>query len=585
MGKPPRAAGPGLLDRVLRWQELSILVVAIILVAYFEWANRDFLLTDASLQNLSQFVAPAAIIACGEIMLMIGGEIDLSAGMVFALAPFVMHFAHQAGVPLLLAVLLAVLASGVVGLVNGVITVALRVPSFITTLGTNFLLNGLTLTLSHGTPVEAPEQPVFAAVFGAWGYSEIIWAVGIVAIMHTVLRGTRWGLHTIAAGANPIGASEAGIRVSRLKIGNFVIAAALAGLTGILEGFRISSIDPQAGGNAVMFLAVAAGVIGGTPLAGGSGTIVGGLIGALRPRRVERRVHADRHQRVHLQHHSRRRHPGRDAVQHPRRPPAPHGGRMNAVPPPAAPEAVRAEGIVKRFGAVTALSGVSLHLAQGEILGILGDNGAGKSTLLKILTGYQPPTEGKLFVNGTEVALRSVDHARALGIECVYQDLALANSLSVYHNLFLNREILYPGPFRLLNNRAMRRQAEACLEQIGVHIPSVTLPVERLSGGQRQAIAVARAVNSNARVLLLDEPLAAMGAREAGLIIDLILRLKAAGSLSIIMIMHNYAQTLEIADRIMLMQRGTVTYENHARSTSVSELMEIVRREYRTLRA
>ena len=269
-----------MLNRVLRWQELSILVVAVILTAYFEWANTDFLLTDASLQNLSQFVAPAAIIACGEVMLMIGGEIDLSAGMVFALAPFVMHFAHAAGAPLPLAVVAALAVSALVGLVNGMLTVLLKVPSFITTLGTNFLLNGLTLTLSHGTPVEAPDEPGFAAAFGNWGYSEIIWAVAIVAVMHVLLRQTRWGLHTIAAGANPVGALEAGIRVSRLKIGNFMIAACLAGLTGILEGFRISSIDPQAGGNAIMFLAVAAGVIGGTPLAGGSGTIVGGLIGA-----------------------------------------------------------------------------------------------------------------------------------------------------------------------------------------------------------------------------------------------------------------------------------------------------------------
>lgn len=280
MSGPARTTRPNALDAVLRWQELSILVVALILVAYFEYANHDFLLTDASLQNLSQFVAPTAIIACGEIMLMIGGEIDLSAGMVFALAPFIMHFANQAGVPLPAAVLLALVASALVGLCNGFITVALLVPSFITTLGSNFLLNGLTLTLSHGTPVESPEEPLFAAIFGNWGYSEIIWAFVVVAVMHTVLRRTRWGLHTIAAGANPIGAAEAGIRVNRLKVGNFMIAATLAGFTGILESFRISSIDPQAGGNGIMFLAVAAGVIGGTPLAGGSGTIVGGLIGA-----------------------------------------------------------------------------------------------------------------------------------------------------------------------------------------------------------------------------------------------------------------------------------------------------------------
>ncbi|HEY7577641.1 MAG TPA: ATP-binding cassette domain-containing protein [Acetobacteraceae bacterium] len=247
-------------------------------------------------------------------------------------------------------------------------------------------------------------------------------------------------------------------------------------------------------------------------------------------------------------------------------------------------ETLRAETIVKRFGAVTALDGVSLALRQGEILGILGDNGAGKSTLMKILTGYQAPTSGRLFVASREVALRSVDHARSLGIECVYQDLALANSLSVYHNMFLNREIVYRGPVRLLNHRAMRRRAAAFLEQIGVHIPSVDVAVERLSGGQRQAVAVARAVNSEARILLLDEPLAAMGAREAGLIIDLLMRLKREGRISIAMIMHNYAQTLDIADRIVLMQHGQITYERDAAATSVEELMDIVRREYRAMR-
>jgi len=249
------------------------------------------------------------------------------------------------------------------------------------------------------------------------------------------------------------------------------------------------------------------------------------------------------------------------------------------------PLALRGEQLVKRFGAVTALDGVSFTLGQGEILGILGDNGAGKSTLVKILTGFHQQTGGALYVNGEETMLRSVDHARSLGIECVYQDLALANSLSIYHNMFLNREIVRRGPLRLLDHRRMREQAAQCLDEIGVHVPSVDLPVERLSGGQRQAIAVARAVHSNAKILLLDEPLAAMGAREAALIIDLVVRLKEKNGLSIIMIMHNYAQTLDIADRITLMQRGRVTYEQYSAQTSVAELMDIVRREYRAMRA
>ncbi len=247
--------------------------------------------------------------------------------------------------------------------------------------------------------------------------------------------------------------------------------------------------------------------------------------------------------------------------------------------------ALRADNIVKRFGSVTALDGVSMHVEPGEILGILGDNGAGKSTLMKILTGYQSPTSGTLQVHGQDVVLRSVDHARSLGIECVYQDLALVGGLSVAHNMFLNREKLRRFPPGMLDNGEMRRRARQVLEDIGVNIPSVDLEVERLSGGQRQAIAVARAVSSDARILLLDEPLAAMGAREAALIIDLVLRLKARGNLSIIMIMHNYGQTLDIADRIMLMQRGTVTYEKAAAETSVPELMDIVRREYRAVRS
>jgi ABC-type sugar transport system ATPase subunit len=250
----------------------------------------------------------------------------------------------------------------------------------------------------------------------------------------------------------------------------------------------------------------------------------------------------------------------------------------------ASTEALRAEGIVKTFGHVTALDGVSMHVARGEMLGILGDNGAGKSTLMKILTGYHRPTSGQMFVNGAPVSLASVDHARTFGIECVYQDLALVNGLSIYHNLFLNREILRPGPFRLLDHRAMRRHAEAALADIGVNIPSVDLEVGALSGGQRQAIAVARAVASNARILLLDEPLAAMGAREAGLIIGLIERLKARGDIAIVMIAHNYAQTLEICDRVMLMQHGEVTFESRAAETSPTELLEIVRREYRAAR-
>jgi simple sugar transport system ATP-binding protein len=241
-------------------------------------------------------------------------------------------------------------------------------------------------------------------------------------------------------------------------------------------------------------------------------------------------------------------------------------------------DALGVEHVSKRFGAVSALVDIELHLAQGEILGLIGDNGAGKSTLLKILCGFHSPDSGRIVVNGQEVALKSVDHARSLGIDAVYQDLALINQLSVYHNMFLNRELVR---WPLLSNRLMRRTAREYLNEMGVNIPSVDTPVASLSGGQRQAIAVARAVYSDAKILLLDEPLAAMGAKEVAVILDLVRDLKRRGDVSIIVIAHNYGQVLEICDRVNLLQHGRITLDKRSSETSVQELNDIVVAEYR----
>ena len=249
-----------------------------------------------------------------------------------------------------------------------------------------------------------------------------------------------------------------------------------------------------------------------------------------------------------------------------------------AAPAGAGGDVLRVEHISKRFGAVTALVDVDMHLARGEVLGLIGDNGAGKSTLLKILCGFQPPDSGRILLHGQEVVLKSVDHARSLGIDAVYQDLALIDQLTVYHNIFLNRErVRWP----LLNNRAMRKIARERLDDMAIGLKSVDVPVARLSGGQRQAIAVARAVYSEAKILLLDEPLAAMGAKEAAMILDLIRDLKRKGDVSIIVIAHNYGQVLEICDRVNLLQHGEITLDKPSKSTSVQELNDIVIAEYR----
>jgi simple sugar transport system ATP-binding protein len=249
-----------------------------------------------------------------------------------------------------------------------------------------------------------------------------------------------------------------------------------------------------------------------------------------------------------------------------------------AVPVNPGGDILRCEHIAKNYGAVTALTDVNLRLARGEVLGLIGDNGAGKSTLLKILCGFQQPTSGRIFLEDREVVLKSVDHARSLGIDAVYQDLALVNQLTVFQNMFLNREkIRWP----LVRNQVMRKEAREHLDEMGVQIPSVNAPVATLSGGQRQAIAVARSVFSNPKILLLDEPLAAMGVKEGALILDLITRLKREGNVSIIIIAHNYAQVLEVCDRVNLIQGGRITLDKRTEETSAEELTELVVAEYR----
>jgi ABC-type sugar transport system ATPase subunit len=234
---------------------------------------------------------------------------------------------------------------------------------------------------------------------------------------------------------------------------------------------------------------------------------------------------------------------------------------------------LRVEHITKRFGPVVALRDISLHLRKGEVLGLLGDNGAGKSTLVKIISGFQKQDTGRMFL----------DDARAHGIDTVYQDLALIDQLTVVQNLFLRREeMLKPLPF--VDNRRMRRKAREALDKIGIHIPRLEVPVAKLSGGQRQAIAVARTVNSDAEILLLDEPLAAMGAKEGAQILDLVARLKEEGRVSIVMILHNYVHVLEACDRVNLIEDGVIALDKPTSETSVEELTNIVVNEYRRAR-
>jgi len=277
-----------MLMRVLRLlgrqREATVFVVAVALFLYF-WISQGSNFMSKSNQVLlwSDFTTPIIIIALGEVYLLICGEIDLSVGFVLGFAPFLMHylidFYHFPG---LLAIFFALLLGLVVGWVNGFFTVTVGVPSFITTLGTGFILLGLIDTTSHDEPAAIPGNVLG---IGKWiqyyAWAPIIWAVVLTAIFHIVLTRTRWGLHTVSTGGNLLGAREAGIHVSRIKYGNFMITGLLGSLVGLQTMYYTSNISPTSGSYTPMFYAVTASVIGGTAMLGGVGTIVGAFFGAV----------------------------------------------------------------------------------------------------------------------------------------------------------------------------------------------------------------------------------------------------------------------------------------------------------------
>jgi simple sugar transport system permease protein len=295
-------------ERVLALREGSIIVVTVIVAIYFA-VNTSSFFTSANFKTLLPYVAPFAILGAGEVFVMILGEIDLSIGGTYLLAPYLFYKIATGGLPLVPSLILALLACMAVGLVNGFFTAIVGISSFVSTLGMLFALEGLTLIISHGQPVNTPgaqittthhnvthvvngvhiqlPEPVnhigtFAKVFGGGIYSEVIWALGIVIVLQIVLTFTRWGLYTVAVGSNKLGAAEAGVLVKLVTIRNFVLCSLAGGLVGILESVRSGTVQPDtAGANEILFYGIAAAVIGGTLLAGGSGTVVGALIGAL----------------------------------------------------------------------------------------------------------------------------------------------------------------------------------------------------------------------------------------------------------------------------------------------------------------
>jgi D-xylose transport system ATP-binding protein len=240
------------------------------------------------------------------------------------------------------------------------------------------------------------------------------------------------------------------------------------------------------------------------------------------------------------------------------------------------PALLRLEGIGKRFGAVTALEAVSLEVFPGEVVALLGDNGAGKSTLIKIVSGSIPPSSGRIIVDGRPVRFETPGAAKVLGIETVYQDLSLCPNADVVANFFMGRELTRRIlGLRFLRERAMQAATEQALRDIGTHIPSVRTDVLHLSGGQRQAIELCRFVHWGGRLVLLDEPFAALGVQQTRRGLELIEEIRRRG-VAIVVITHNVLHAFQVADRIVVLRHGRVTGERTVAGTSAEEIVALI---------
>jgi simple sugar transport system ATP-binding protein len=234
---------------------------------------------------------------------------------------------------------------------------------------------------------------------------------------------------------------------------------------------------------------------------------------------------------------------------------------------------LEARGIAKYFGAITALHDVNFHVAPGEVLGVVGDNGAGKSTLMKILSGLYQPSEGELIYDGKPVTFGSPKDARAKGIEMVYQDFALAGNMAIYENIYLGRE---PGrkfgPLTIIDHDLARKMAAEHLDRLKIHVKSIDQNTEELSGGQRQAVAIARATAFDAKIVIMDEPTAALAIKEVGKVLDLIRSLKDHG-VAVIIISHRMDDIFYCCDRVMALYQGTNFAESPLPETNRNEVI------------
>jgi ribose/xylose/arabinose/galactoside ABC-type transport system permease subunit/ABC-type branched-subunit amino acid transport system ATPase component len=600
----------GLFRRVLQRPELASLGGLAAAFVVFSILRPDLFLTHDNGVNVGSLAAQYGIVAVGVTLLMIAGHFDLSVGTIVGLTGWAMfYFGNVLGLPPILTILCALAVGTLLGALNGVIQVRTGLPSFIITLATSLVYRGILTMNTSGFPVVVKFPAFYAQLIAGklfFGYRmSIVWFLVVAALATLFLLRTRMGNWAFAIGQNPTAAKNLGVPVARTTVTLFAMSGFTSGVAGVVVAVQYFSIDANRGVGWEL-IAIAMTVIGGTLLTGGYGSVLGTVLGAFMYAMVNaglllvglqgywvniflgivvlvavliNRLVIDRFVMS----------PDRAALEQPvvvaearptveadRRDPTASAGKLRPAAEAARP-IVALRDVTMSFQSVTALRNITLEAHVGKVLALLGDNGAGKSTLIKVLSGVYRPTSGSVEVDGRPVTLRSAHDARAAGISTVFQDLAVCDLMSIARNMVLGNEpVKRFGPLRVYDAKKADRITTDALATLGVDLRRrLSDPAATLSGGQKQAVAIARAIVYGSRCLILDEPTAALAVRQTQQVLDQVRRARNAGQ-AVILIMHNLQQALSVADEVIVLARGRVMGQFSSADADLERVTQLV---------
>lgn len=576
---------------------LALLLGALLLLFGLLFYPRFW--TPSNLLTILLNSSGIGIAAVGAGALLVTGNVDLSIGGEFALISVLVGITQRDTQNVPLAMLVGIGAGGALGLINGSLVRTLKISPIIVTLGTMSIYAGAAYAVTGGLDVHN-----FSASFLSFGVLKIgplqletVMAIVVFVLGGVALTRTVPGLHAYAIGGNPDAARYNGIKVDRIVLELYVLMGLLMGIVSVLETARLGSATAEVGTTTALD-ALTAVLLGGVSFLGGSGSPVGIALGVLTIGVINAglifaglsdwwqqiakgtllllALGADQYA---LYRRRTRDRPGAEL--------APSGAsgslvelrRMERAPSElAAMQPVFAcRGLAKSYGALRAVQDLSFEVRRGEVVSLVGDNGAGKSTVVKMIAGAVEPDAGFLEVEGQQVRrVRDPGDARRLGIECVFQDLAVCPNLSVAHNIILGDEPRWRiGPLRFRDDSAAIERAETRLSRLGIHVRDMTVAVRSLSGGQRQCVAVARVLKPGAKLILLDEPTAALGVNQTRIVLDLVRTVAERGA-GVIFVSHDIESVFTVADRVVVLRHGRKVFDGGVSEIGKSDLVHLM---------